>query len=173
MVMLKKSGMAKNKNRGPVKKGGPLLDYKKIAGMGGKKAKPKTSSGRPKKSNPFAKPKSNNKSPRVIDKGKNKKPTVTPKPKPPKKTFKKITPKAGEYRSGNVLKNIVENQRKANRMKGGGKTSKYMKKGGKAKLMGGGKASKYRMKGGGKTSKYRMKGGGKTPKYMARGGRAR
>ena len=47
-------------------------------------------------------------------------------------------------------------------LKGGGKTSKYMKKGGKAKLMGGGKASKYRMKGGGKTSKY-----------MARGGRAR
>ena len=48
-----------------------------------------------------------------------------------------------------------------------------MKKGGKAKLMGGGKTSKYRMKGGGKTSKYRMKGGGKTSKYMARGGRAR
>lgn len=159
--MLKKSGTAKNKNRGPVKKGGPLLDYKKIAGMGGNKAKPKTSSGRPKKSNPFAKPKSNNKSPRVIDKG-NKKPTVTPKPKPPKKTFKKITPKAGEYRSGNVLRNIVDNQRKVNKMKAGGKTSKYMKKGGKAKLMGGGKASKYRMKGGGKTSKY-----------MARGGRAK
>ena len=47
-----------------------------------------------------------------------------------------------------------------------------MKKGGKAKLMGGGKASKYRMKGGGKTSKYMAKGG-KTSKYMARGGRAR
>ena len=36
----------------------------------------------------------------------------------------------------------------------------------------GGKASKYRMKGGGKTSKYMAKGG-KTSKYMARGGRAR
>ena len=47
-----------------------------------------------------------------------------------------------------------------------------MKKGGKAKLMGGCKASKYRMKGGGKTSKYMAKGG-KTSKYMARGGRAR
>ena len=47
-----------------------------------------------------------------------------------------------------------------------------MKKGGKAKLMGGGKTSKYRMKGGGKTSKYMAKGG-KTSKYMARGGRAR
>ena len=47
-----------------------------------------------------------------------------------------------------------------------------MKKGGKTKLMGGGKASKYRMKGGGKTSKYMAKGG-KTSKYMARGGRAR
>ena len=47
-----------------------------------------------------------------------------------------------------------------------------MKKGGKAKLMGGGKASKYRMKGVGKTSKYMAKGG-KTSKYMARGGRAR
>lgn len=151
MVMSKKSGMAKNKNRGPVKKGGPLLDYKKIAGMGGNKAKPKTSSGRPKKSNPFAKSKPNNKSTRLVDKV-TKKPTVTPKPK---KTFKKITPKAGEYRSGNVLRNIVDNQRKVNKMKVGGKTSKY------------------RMKGGGKTSKYRMKGGGKTSKYMARGGRAK
>jgi hypothetical protein len=151
MVMLKKSGMAKNKNRGPVKKGGPLLDYKKIAGMGGNKAKPKTSSGRPKKSNPFAKSKPNNKSTRLVDKV-TKKSTVTPKPK---KTFKKITPKAGEYRSGNVLRNIVDNQRKVNKMKVGGKTSKY------------------RMKGGGKTSKYRMKGGGKTSKYMARGGRAK
>ena len=47
-----------------------------------------------------------------------------------------------------------------------------MKKGGKTKLMGGGKTSKYRMKGGGKTSKYMAKGG-KTSKYMARGGRAR
>ena len=47
-----------------------------------------------------------------------------------------------------------------------------MKKGGKAKLMGGGKTSKYRMKGGGKTSKYMAKGG-KTSKYMARGGRAK
>ena len=85
--------------------------------------------------------------------------------KSPKKTFKKITPKAGEYRSGNVLKNIVENQRKANRMKAGGKTSKY-------RMAGGGKTSKYRMKGGGKTSKYMAKGG-KTSKYMARGGRAK
>tara|TARA_B100000085_G_scaffold265743_1_gene273777 strand:- start:59 stop:637 length:579 start_codon:yes stop_codon:yes gene_type:complete len=93
-----------------------------------------------------------------------KKPTVKSKPKPPKKTFKKITPKAGEYRSGNVLKNIVENQRKANRMKAGGKTSKY-------RMAGGGKTSKYRMAGGGKTSKYRMKGGGKTSKYMAKGGK--
>ena len=166
--MLKKSGMAKNKNRGPVKKGGPLLDYKKIAGMGGNKAKPKKSSGRPKKSNPFAKSKPNNKSTRLVDKAP-KKPAVTPKPK---KTFKKITPKAGEYRSGNVLRNIVDNQRKVNKMKAGGKTSKYMKKGGKAKLMGGGKTSKYRMKGGGKTSKYMAKGG-KTSKYMARGGRAK
>ena len=94
-----------------------------------------------------------------------KKTTVKSKPKPPKKTFKKITPKAGEYRSGNVLKNIVENQRKANRMKAGGKTSKY-------RMAGGGKTSKYRMKGGGKTSKYMAKGG-KTSKYMARGGRAK
>lgn len=94
-----------------------------------------------------------------------KKPTVKSKPKPPKKTFKKITPKAGEYRSGNVLKNIVENQRKVNRMKAGGKTSKY-------RMAGGGKTSKYRMKGGGKTSKYMAKGG-KTSKYMARGGRAK
>ena len=94
-----------------------------------------------------------------------KKPTVKSTPKPPKKTFKKITPKAGEYRSGNVLKNIVENQRKANRMKAGGKTSKY-------RMAGGGKTSKYRMKGGGKTSKYMAKGG-KTSKYMARGGRAK
>ena len=84
--------------------------------------------------------------------------------KAPKKTFKKITPKAGEYRSGNVLKNIVENQRKVNRMKAGGKTSKY-------RMAGGGKTSKYRMAGGGKTSKYRMKGGGKTSKYMAKGGK--
>ena len=82
--------------------------------------------------------------------------------KAPKKTFKKITPKAGEYRSGNVLKNIVENQRKANRMKAGGKTSKY-------RMAGGGKTSKYRMAGGGKTSKYRMAGGGKLKMVMKDG----
>lgn len=102
---------------------------------------------------------SKKKTKRVIDTQKRGTPT------PPKKTFKKITPKAGEYRSGNVLKNIVENQRKANRMKAGGKTSKY-------RMAGGGKTSKYRMKGGGKTSKYMAKGG-KTSKYMARGGRAK
>ncbi len=104
-----------------------------------------------------------------------KKPTVKSKPKSPKKTFKKITPKAGEYRSGNVLKNIVENQRKVNKMKGGGKTSKYRMAGGgktsKYRMAGGGKTSKTRMAGGGKTSKYRMKGGGKTSKYMAKGGK--
>ena len=47
-----------------------------------------------------------------------------------------------------------------------------MKRGGKAKLMGGGKTSKYRMKGGGKTSKYMAKGG-KTSKYMRRGGKVK
>tara|TARA_S200002703_G_scaffold152971_1_gene153968 strand:- start:422 stop:856 length:435 start_codon:yes stop_codon:yes gene_type:complete len=144
--MLKKSGMAKNKNRGPVKKGGPLLDYKKIAGMGGNKAKPKTSSGRPKKSNPFAKSKPNNKSTRLVDKEAPKKPTVK-KTKPVAKT-KPNRPRRGGFTSRTGPSSLDMSQTRT-------------------------RSGPGRFAGGGKTSKYRMKGGGKTSKYMARGGRAK
>jgi len=46
-----------------------------------------------------------------------------------------------------------------------------LKKGGKAKMMKGGKTTKYMAKGG-KTTKY-MARGGKTSKYMSKGGRAK
>jgi len=58
----------------------------------------------------------------------------------------------------------------------GGASNPYMhsgnfKKGGKAKMMKGGKTTKYMAKGG-KTTKY-MARGGKTSKYMSKGGRAK
>ncbi len=71
---------------------------------------------------------------------------------------------------GGSLKMVMKDGKKVPFYAADGKGK--MKKGGKAKLMGGGKTSKYRMKGGGKTSKYMAKGG-KTSKYMARGGRAK
>ena len=69
-----------------------------------------------------------------------------------------------------TLKMVTKNGKKVPFYAADGKGK--MKKGGKAKLMGGGKTSKYRMKGGGKTSKYMAKGG-KTSKYMRRGGKVK
>ena len=71
---------------------------------------------------------------------------------------------------GGPLKMVMKDGKKVPFYAADGKGK--MKRGGKAKLMGGGKASKYRMKGGGKTSKYMAKGG-KTSKYMRRGGKVK
>ena len=92
--------------------------------------------------------------------------------KPTKKMMAGGRTKGTKYKAagGGSLKMVMKDGKKVPFFAADGKGK--MKKGGKAKLMGGGKASKYRMKGGGKTSKYMAKGG-KTSKYMARGGRAR
>ena len=94
------------------------------------------------------------------------------KKKPTKKMMAGGRTKGTKYKAagGGKMPMVMKDGKKIPAFAADGKGK--MKKGGKAKLMGGGKTSKYRMKGGGKTSKYMAKGG-KTSKYMARGGRAR
>ena len=79
---------------------------------------------------------------------------------PSRKTNKKL----GPYRSGNVLQNIVDSNKKAF-------PKKNMSDPNPVKKKAGGKTTKYMAKGG-KTTKY-MARGGKTSKYMSKGGRAK